>query len=654
MTTQSISLFQQVTRPFKIPPVLFWWVVSFLYQAHAWALPDALFSVANNTLTIPFVAYQGQSYRAELKFFPPDTLILQSVIPNTEEPEAGRVVPVYADLSFHLSQLRANGEYYQADIVGQADKTFKLRQLNPALVTPVARSEVTSPHFSGSGNCQGCHNGLKDNAGKDVSIITAWQPTMMANSARDPFWKAQVSTELQRTPSQTAIINERCTRCHAPMANVEAKKQNMLYDIFNEGILNPKHALFSLAQEGVSCTLCHQIKNNSSLGTLAGTSGNYEIESFTKEIDRKIYGPFENVLTRPMQQFVKYTPTFSAHIKASELCASCHDLKTPYTDETGKVLSSDKKSEFPEQMAYSEWLHSDFAQSKSCQQCHMQRANGVIIASQVAALTTKRDDFAQHRIVGGNKLMLTMLQDYSEPLGVNAKDFSVALTETDELMRGAATISIVKPTISAQELQFTLKIRSNTGHKLPSSYPSRRMLVHVVIRDQNQRIVFESGKVNSDGSVQALDADLDHTKAEPHYDLITSADQVQVYEDVMADYQGNITYTLLRAKQYRKDNRLLPLGFDKVKASADIQVVGEAYQDTDFVGGGDDLHFKLAGFTDSQYSITAELIYQTLGYAFAQDMFVNTAPEVSNFQQMFNASKQKSYSIAQTLTSVTR
>ena len=58
-------------------------------------------------------------------------------------------------------------------------------------------------------------------------------------------------------------------------------------------------------------------------------------------------------MTDPMQQFVKFTPTFSAHIKASEHCASCHDLKTPITDDNGKVISTGVNDEFPEQMAYS-------------------------------------------------------------------------------------------------------------------------------------------------------------------------------------------------------------------------------------------------------------------------------------------------------------
>lgn len=620
----------------------------------AWALPDAIFSGSTNILTIPYVSYQDHSYAAELLFDAPDTLTLQKITLNNDQPEAGRIVPVYDDLSFHLAQLRANGENYQADIRLNAGNTFKVLQLSTSLFTPVAKPEVMSKHFSGSGNCQACHNGIKDGAGKDVSIITAWQPTMMANAARDPFWKAQVKTELNRTPSQSALINDKCSRCHAPMANVEAKKEALPYTLFGDsGLLDVKHSAFPLAQEGVSCSLCHQIKNSAALGTPAGTSGGYEIDSYANPVDRKIYGPFENVQIKPMQDFVKFTPTFSPHIKTSEHCASCHDLKTPYTDESGKALSTDKASEFPEQMAYSEWQHSDFSKTTSCQQCHMKRANGVIIAAQVPGLSP-RDNFAQHRIVGGNALMLTLLQDYSVPLGVNAKDFTAVLAETNELMHGAASLSVLNPVINADGLDFTLSISSKTGHKLPSSYPSRRVIVHVVVKDQNQVIVFESGKVNSDGSVVDLDADVNQASAEPHYDLITRKDQVQVYEDIMEDYKGNITYTLLRAKKYRKDNRLLPLGFNKTNASSDIQVVGEALTDANFVGGSDTLRFKLTGLTGQQYSVHAELLYQTLGYRFAQDMFTDTSAEVSQFKQMFNASTLKSYPITQAVATVTR
>ncbi|MGC8781083.1 MAG: hypothetical protein ACP5UQ_09485, partial [Anaerolineae bacterium] len=81
-----------------------------------------------------------------------------------------------------------------------------------------------------------------------------------------------------------------------------------------------------------------------------------------------------------------------------------------------------------------------------------------------------------------------------------------------------------------------------------------------------------SGKPDPDGTIAGNDADADPLKFEPHYDLITAADQVQIYEPIMGDHEGKVTYTLLRAARYLKDNRLLPAGADKAKLPADIAV----------------------------------------------------------------------------------
>jgi hypothetical protein len=46
--------------------------------------------------------------------------------------------------------------------------------------------------FAHSENCVSCHNNLTAPAGEDVSIGATWRSTMMANSARDPYWQAGV------------------------------------------------------------------------------------------------------------------------------------------------------------------------------------------------------------------------------------------------------------------------------------------------------------------------------------------------------------------------------------------------------------------------------------------------------------------------------
>ena len=88
-----------------------------------------------------------------------------------------------------------------------------------------ADANFESTHFSGSANCSQCHDGLRDEKGKDISIVKNWSTSMMANATRDPYWRAKVASELHRNPSVSDEINDKCSRCHAPMANEAMKKR---------------------------------------------------------------------------------------------------------------------------------------------------------------------------------------------------------------------------------------------------------------------------------------------------------------------------------------------------------------------------------------------------------------------------------------------
>lgn len=506
----------------------------------------------------------------------------------------------------------------------------------------------TSTHFSGSGNCSLCHNGIRDQNNVDVSIITDWSSTMMANSTRDPFWKAKVRSELARHPELQGVINDKCSKCHAPMANYEAKYAGNVagQTIFDGGILNAGHARHNAAMEGVSCTLCHQIPNSTSLGTLAHMSGNYNINT-TKTIYGPYGGPGDTALfPNPMIMMTGYTPTYGAHIKESKLCASCHNLKTPYVDEAGNILSTTPESEFPEQTPYMEWENSSFVSQKSCQGCHMSRANGVKISNRPPFLS-QRNNFAIHDLVGANKLMLGILNSNKTQLGVLSNNFAETIGKTDTMLKSAATVNVLQQYATPGALDFSLKVTSTTGHKLPTAYPSRRVFLHVTVRNSQNAIVWESGKVNPDGSVVGVDADDVPGSFEPHHELIESADQVQVYEAIMANNLGEVTYTLLRGKEYLKDNRILPAGFNKLNAPSDVQVVGEALSDADFVGGSDEVRYRIESLPAGNYTVKAELVYQTLAHGFAEDLFSDTVtPEVVDFKTMYAAATDKTTVIA--------
>ncbi len=506
----------------------------------------------------------------------------------------------------------------------------------------------TSVHFSGSGNCSRCHDGLADSQGRDVSIVRQWSSTMMANATRDPFWKAKVRSEIARNPHLEGVINDKCTKCHAPMANYEAKADGTLptQQIFG-GILEAGHPKHDAAMDGVSCTVCHQIPNSSLLGTLKGMSGNYSINA-TKTLYGQYGGAGDTPINpQPMRNNVGYTPTYGAHIRQSKLCASCHNLKTPFVDETGKVLSTTPESEFPEQMPYSEWEHSAYVNQASCQDCHMSRSDGVVMASRPTSITAKRDGFAQHDFIGANKLMLTILDRNRQKLGVLASDFAETVAKTDTMLKGAATLTLHDQPNTPGAVDFVVKVTSTTGHKLPSAYPSRRVFLRVVVRDDQGRKVFESGRLRADGSIVGVASDNLPSKFEPHYDLITRPDQVQVYEAIMGDSSGAVTYTLLRGAKYLKDNRILPAGFDKSTAPADIKVVGPAKKDENFVGGSDNVRYQIAGLPAGRYSVRADLVYQTLAHGFAKDLFSDTVtPEVVDFKAMYDAAPEKATVIA--------
>jgi hypothetical protein len=321
-------------------------------------------------------------------------------------------------------------------------------------------------------------------------------------------------------------------------------------------------------------------------------------------------------------------------------------LKTPYVDEAGNILSTTPESEFPEQTPYMEWEHSDFVNQKNCQGCHMSRANGVKISNRPMFLGG-RNNFAIHDLVGANKLMLGILNNNKTQLGVLSNNFPETIAKTDAMLKSAATVDVVEQIATPGELDFSLKITSSTGHKLPTAYPSRRAFLHVTVSDSQNVIVWESGKVNANGSVVGVDADEVAGTFEPHYELITAADQVQVYEAIMANNLGEVTYTLLRGKEYLKDNRILPAGFNKLNAASDIQVVGGALSDDNFVGGSDEIRYRIDSLPAGSYTVKVELVYQTLADGFAQDLFSDTVtPEVEDFKTLYDAATDKTTVIA--------
>src|SRR5580692_172212 len=76
-----------------------------------------------------------------------------------------------------------------------------------ALLRP-ANLRAQQPPYPPSSHCFGCHNNLKTAKGQDVSIGSPWRASIMANSARDPYWQASVRREaLDHASAASSIEN---------------------------------------------------------------------------------------------------------------------------------------------------------------------------------------------------------------------------------------------------------------------------------------------------------------------------------------------------------------------------------------------------------------------------------------------------------------
>jgi hypothetical protein len=397
---------------------------------------------------------------------------------------------------------------------------------------------------------------------------------MMANAAKDPLWQAKISSEVDRAlPKWKETIEEKCSRCHMGMARYQAKMDGTTVAVLASGFLDPAHYLHEAAMDGVSCTLCHQIQPDN-LGTSKSFTGKYVIDTTTVSPDRLIFGPYDQVLQNPMQQNSGFLPTLEGlirpHLTDSAHCGSCHTLYTPALDANGEYVG-----EFLEQTTYLDWKHSGFF--RTCQECHLPDAVGSVVISNRPRRHAARTPFGQHHYVGGNSLMVNLHKANADVLGVtaNAAHFDDTLSRTlVQLEQDTARLTALASR-AGDTLSVTVDVENLAGRKLPSGLPSRRCWLHVVVTDANKNTIFESGKPTGDGRIEGNDAeDEDPNTWEPHYTVITQAEQVQIYEPIMLNYEGEVTYTLLRAYSYTKDNRLLPAGFDKGSASDDIAVWG--------------------------------------------------------------------------------
>ncbi len=533
---------------------------------------------------------------------------------------------------------------------------------------PILPLSSYNPHwqdvgvFSSASRCSECHKASTDSSntlrepvsGEDISPQTGWCHSLMANSFSDPYFQAVMQNEVAEFPAIAGFIEDKCLNCHTPMSRTHAHQTGTSLSTENCGLSDGCYRLEDSldqmhAREGISCTACHQMQASDS------DSGEYVISP----TDRIIYGPQENPLVGPMLNNTQYQPVASSHISESQFCGGCHDLSTPSINvSTGEV----SEHKFPEQTPYSEWENSIFSQpgpaAQSCQDCHMPE-----IDNYQTALAVKRngeanpgwpirENYSQHTFVGANTHILSILKEQRDVLGIadvtTVEGFQRQIDLTREFIsNNSADLAVDSISYGNESLDIDVSIHNKSGHKFPSSYPSRRVWLNLIVRDSSGAVLFQSGTPDSNGF---LDTDAAHGSTvctevqkstnyavedcySAHQDIIENEQQVAVYEAVMADSNGHSNYVLLYGDHYLKDNRIPPTGYtelpDNPLFDETTAIAGLARQDADFNKaangdqgtGSDVVHYRIpwaANWPLNPAEIEVEVIlyYQTIRPAF--------------------------------------
>lgn len=359
----------------------------------------------------------------------------------------------------------------------------------------------------------------------------------------------------------------------------------------------------ALARDGISCLVCHRM-SDTALGDDSAHTGNF----VTGPAD-ELYGPYEDstIIPKPMQHAIGITPEFRDYFVgrdsfSSDICGSCHNILLPKITNEGEIVGHSY-----EQTTHLEWVNSDFApgapEFQSCADCHMEtHYEGQDLSFKIANIQssdfapttnrlpdqdvtlTVRENYARHSLHGLNLFLNQLFQQFPILLGYRQIDYMTGSSVVPSLVTGArsminmaknetANIEIKDLDITEEnELYAKLKVNNFVGHFFPSGVGFRRVFIEFLVRDMDGNILWASGRTNELGAIvkgitnEVLNSEqpvkFPDEPFQPHYQVISEDDQVQIYQELIKDSDGNLTTSFLRRIEDVKDNRLRPKGYN--------------------------------------------------------------------------------------------
>lgn len=322
--------------------------------------------------------------------------------------------------------------------------------------------------FIDADTCNTCHGGgfMGDNTFLPFDTVAG---TMMANSARDPVFKAALAIANQDGSPEVA---EHCLRCHSPIAYVRGHTTPTDGSAFDDTDL-----------QGVGCEACHRATQT------PGPDGPY------------LRGDAQMVYDEDTGKRGKYPDGFSVShsvvvdtgVTNPRFCGQCHDVTNP-----GQNLrdadGTDTGVDFPEQTTFQEWEASDYAvvggpSEAGCVTCHMRPKVGRWPVSGLP-LEPLHTDPRDHALVGGNHWGIRAVMAANPERAVMYADaFELALARTLDSLQAAVSVTLVDaPAEVAPGATFdvTVRVENLSGHKFPTGYADgRRAWIAITLVDED-------------------------------------------------------------------------------------------------------------------------------------------------------------------------
>lgn len=444
----------------------------------------------------------------------------------------------------------------------------------PSLGTKPGELDGGAPIIGALQRCNQCHDrAIGEPDDPLVLPFDGWVSTMMANSVRDPLFQAALAVANQDVPG----LGSWCLRCHSTQSYV------------NGHTVPPDGSAFDeLDNEGVTCDVCHR-------STTAPDSGSPPIGNAQIYIDpsENRFGPYADIFSN----FHKGTD--GGVVSTSEVCGQCHQVSNPLVPwrnpDDGGILGP----QFPLDTTYDEWKQSQYssgATAKSCQDCHMPRAKRPDGGTEfvIGRFGPSRDSPRRHALVGGNLWGLEAVQKNDPACAAQYPDqFAETTRLTEESLRSAATLTVTTPetTEPGGTVLVRVRVKNNTGHKLPTGYADgRRVVVQMLLNGRIHTARFDGGYLFDDGWLRVYETQ--------HGKLGVGVEEHLAKHDIIV-----------------KDTRLLPTGFRPPPGAATLPVPEALYAespgvylDYDEVVWDVDVPSNMAGGTT--FDVTINLLYQ--------------------------------------------